>query len=221
MATVETFTSVGSASWTAPAGVHAALVECWGGGGNGQDGGGSPSGGANTSGGGGGGYSASVLAVSPGTAYSYVVGGAAADSNFNSNTVLAKGGLSGAGNIAKLGGQASAGIGDVKFSGGTSGTCTGGSQEGGAGGGAAGPDGDGITGGNSNANGGGGANNSGGGNGGAPGGGAGGGEDFGGTGARGQVRVTYTVGPKTINGLSSYKSVNGLSTTNLKTVNGL
>lgn len=69
--TVVTQSTGGSYTWTCPAGVTTALVECWGGG-AGAGGGNSSKGGE---GGGGGSYSAeAAYAVVPGTVYTYVVG---------------------------------------------------------------------------------------------------------------------------------------------------
>ena len=124
-ATAVVFNSSGS--WTVPAGVTSITVEVWGGGGRG----GSISGTSfeTTRGGGGGGaYSLkSNIAVTPGTSYSYTVGagatgtGAGGDSYFiNTSTVLAKGGNSvGTSSTGVSGGSAASGVGDVKYSGGT------------------------------------------------------------------------------------------------------
>lgn len=69
--TVVTQSTGGSYTWTCPAGVTTAYVECWGGG-AGAGGGNSSKGGE---GGGGGGYSAeAAYEVVPGTVYTYVVG---------------------------------------------------------------------------------------------------------------------------------------------------
>lgn len=225
----EVFTSTGAGSWTCPIGVKQVLVECWGGGGHGEDGGGTPSGGSNPGGGGGGAYAASTLNVIPGKSYAYLVGAAETDSYWvNTSTVLAKAGTRGSGGIGQPGGQAASCVGTVKYSGGTGANA--GAGPGGGGGGAAGPAGAGGNGssqtggtGNNGANaggapgqnagtsqvdggggGGGGNNNAIGGNGGAPGGGGGGGEDSNGTGARGQVRVTYTYGSNDANFLLNF-----------------
>ncbi len=127
---VDTFFSNGT--WTCPAGVTSVSVECWGAGGGGT---------TNTAGGGGGAYSKKTVAVTPSSNYAVVVGTSAANANggdttFASTTVVAKGGLSG-GN-GRTGGQASAGTGDTKYSGGD-----GGNTSQGAGGAGAGDSGDG------------------------------------------------------------------------------
>jgi len=66
------FTTVGSNSFTVPAGITRVLVEVWGGGGGGGASGGFPT--QNGSGGGAGGYSRSVLNVTPGATYSVFIG---------------------------------------------------------------------------------------------------------------------------------------------------
>lgn len=131
----QTFTSSGIFLWTAPEGVTEVTAEVWGagGGGGGQnlasDGGG---------GGGGGGYSRSTLTVVPLQIYSASVGQSGSggvgvagtnggDTWFSSSLILlAKGGTSGSPSpgippSGGLGGQAAAGIGNVKFSGGNGG----------------------------------------------------------------------------------------------------
>lgn len=126
-ATQTTYTTPGSHSWTAPAGVYSVTVELWGAGAGG--------------GGGGGAYSGkNSYSVTPGSSYTVYVGSAAQDSSFvSSSTVLAKGG-----SIFGTGGQASAGVGDVKYSGGNAGSSgCGGSCWGAGGGGGAGSAGDG------------------------------------------------------------------------------
>jgi hypothetical protein len=153
-ATTDTYTATGS--WTAPAGVTSVDVEVWGAGGGGGGVSFSPKG----FGGGGGAYSKkNSYAVTPGNSYTVTVGtgGSAAagggstsggnggDSWFStSGTVLAKGGLGGIGNMQtespSLGGQAASGIGDIKYSGGTGGYQ---GSPGGGGGGGAGSTGDG------------------------------------------------------------------------------
>lgn len=111
----EVITTTGAGSWTVPAGVTSVTVEAWGGGGAG------PFGAA----GGGGAYSAGVVTVTPGQVLNYFVAPAQTypgsgaktvghDSWFGSTTtVLAKGA------DGHLGGQASAGQGSLKFSGGS------------------------------------------------------------------------------------------------------
>jgi len=101
---VQLFTSSGS--WTAPAGVTAIKVECWGGGGNGAGVSGTTGGG----GGGGGEYAAeAALAVTPGSMYTVTVGGVAAASTFpgNAATVTAHGGKNASGASAGAGGSGS------------------------------------------------------------------------------------------------------------------
>lgn len=187
-ATTDTYTA--SDTWTCPAGVTTVAAEVWAAGENGVGGGGSHSGG-------GGAYSKkNSISVTPTTGYTVTVGTAGApggDSWFvNSTTVLAKGG----GSVAThVGGAASGGIGDTKFSGGDG--AAGGSNGGGGGAG------DASNGGNQAAGVGGSGGTAGGGNGGNGSGGSGtigntigggGGNGFasGNTGARGEVRITYT-----------------------------
>lgn len=148
-------TTVGSVlSWTVPATWNDAdnTVEVIGGGGAGDN-----------AGGGGGAYSAQTnLNLTPGGSVSYRVGSGgltAGDdgsdtwfngASFGASSVGAKAGTGGIGNnTGGTGGQASAGIGSVKFSGGDggSGAAGAGSEGGGGGGGAAGPHGDGADGG--------------------------------------------------------------------------
>ena len=117
----QTFTSNGT--FTVPAGVTSVTVECWGAGGRG----GTRSSNGVGGGGGGGAYSQSIVSVTPGQAYTVVVGqgssstSAGGDSYFiNITTVMAKGGSSAADNSATgaLGGLASSSVGTVKFNGG-------------------------------------------------------------------------------------------------------
>jgi|GEM_PF-1220827 len=123
----EIFSIPGSSSFTVPDGVIEITVEVWGGGGRGGEVSGS---GSNTAGGGGGGaYSSSVITgLTPGQDIDLQVGGgsttsaAGGDSWFSiATTLLAKGGASVGVNTAAagVGGLASAGIGDTKYSGGT------------------------------------------------------------------------------------------------------
>jgi len=192
-------------NFTVPTGITSIIVECWA-----AASGGLPDGTTNGgNGGNGGAYSRSTLTVTPGNIYTVTVGiGGASnspggDSWFGSSaTILAKGGTT------STPGQASAGIGDVKFSGGT-GAAGAVAGAGGGGGGGAGDSADGgaasgQTGGTGGVNGGGD-----GGDGGAsstvgsPGivpGGAGGGGGFnllgtsnGGAGANGKVTVQWTL----------------------------
>ena len=153
-AQTDTFSTPGTTSWTAPAGVTSATVEAWGGGGAGGGARGRP---AEGGGGAGGQYASSVVTVVPGNTYPIVVGAggtgstgdgtAGGDSTFNGTTVVAKGGAGGAGapNNYSAGaagsGTASNGLGATVYAGGSgsSGVVTGGGcQAGGAGGGGAG-----------------------------------------------------------------------------------
>lgn len=221
--TVETFTS-GSGTFIVPPGVTSITIQTWGGGGRGStrstsDGGG---------GGGGGGFSQSTIAVTPGQSYNYSVGAgsttiaAGGNSWFSLTTegvaiVRALGGASASNNSAAGAQGGASGTGTITFTGGNGadGITTGGSggRVGGGGGGAAGPLGvganaSGRTGGN---------NTNGGGNGGtAPnsndtdgqdgfsigGGGSGAartsGTKNGGSGARGQITITYSIPANTV-----------------------
>lgn len=119
----QTFNSSGS--FTAPSGVTSITVEAWGAGGKG----GNKTTGSGDGGGGGGGgaYSRSVITVTPGNTYNYIVGtgstttAAGGDTSFNTTQVLAKGGNSVLNNISvgAAGGQTLAGVGDQKYAGGT------------------------------------------------------------------------------------------------------
>lgn len=189
--TVQIFTTNGN--FTVPCGVTSIQVECWGGGG-----GGAGDGTSNTTagcGGGGGGYSLAVISVTPGVVIPYTVGtggaGGASGANGTAGTattfsvVTAAGG---AGGRAEAAGGGAGGAGSTTN--GNNGLCTA-TTTGGAGGSS--PSG--------GAGGAGGANGVNGGVGSAPGGGGGGsgnrsgGAEDGGAGARGQIRITYTVGP--------------------------
>ena len=226
-----------SGSFTVPAGVTKLTVEAWGAGGSGGEY--SSSYGPGSSGGGGGGaYSRSLLNVTPGSSYSYVVGAGGASrppqsccafgnnggsTSFGGSLVVAEGGWAGlpsawynvygptdANPLYTYGGRSSAGIGDVKYSGGQGGYGQNISPStGGAGGSSAGINANGNNGdvgalcsgcfslGGSapagGAAGGAGAENSGGVSGIAPGGGGGGtGSPFSsGAGANGQIKITY------------------------------
>jgi hypothetical protein len=144
-----------SGSWVAPTGVTSVTVECWGGGGGGRG----DHGGATSQGGGGGGaYARSVLAVTPGNSYAYVVGGGGqggakdtvaggptaaqdgGDTHFiDAATVMAKGGRGrdSSSQTGALGGLASASVGTIKFDGGQGGNGAGGDVTGTGGGGGA------------------------------------------------------------------------------------
>ena len=77
-AIVETFTTPGSSTWTAPTGVTSVQVECWGPGGAGSQG--NATNFTGRGGGGGGGYAKrNALAVTPGNVYNYTVGGGGTD----------------------------------------------------------------------------------------------------------------------------------------------
>lgn len=207
----------GLKTFTVPFGVTEITVETWGGGGRGSTRTTTGSGG----GGGGGAYSRSVLSVTPGQTYTYEVGGGSnstapgGSSRFylvsGTDLVRALGGNSvGNNNTAGAsGGDASGGVGDIRYSGGSGANAvspTTNSRRGGGGGGAAGALGDGADGsgrfGGSNSNGGGDGgtannNNNFNGNGGSliGGGGSGAargnGTRNGGSGANGEVRITF------------------------------
>ncbi|GAB1415685.1 hypothetical protein MASR2M117_10910 [Paludibacter sp.] len=206
-----------SGSFTVPDGITTIKVETWGGGGRG----GTRTTNGVGAGGGGGAYSASILSVTPNQSYSYTVGtgssstSAGGDSYFNNaTTVMAKGGSSCGdnSNTPASGGAASSGYGTTKHNGGNGaiGPNTGTTRGGGGGSsGGAGSDGNytnlttstttgaSVTGGGDGGNGRN-VNSQGNGNPGSiPGGGGGGayrsstGTRTGGTGANGQIRLTY------------------------------
>ncbi len=216
--TVQTFNTPGTGTFTVPAGVTEITVEAWGGGGRG---GSRTSGSGQYGGGGGGAYSRQVIAVTPGQAINYTVGagssgtgpGGASGAILNGNVFVAAAGgnsVPNNGTSGATGGAASAGIGDVRFSGGNGSNSFGGDNGGGGGSSAGtaangnsvvnssvgatapaggGNGGNGVTSGSNN-----------GGNGQAPGGGGGGarrrtlgGSPSGGTGGNGRVRLTYDV----------------------------
>ncbi|HEX5153138.1 MAG TPA: putative Ig domain-containing protein, partial [Parafilimonas sp.] len=210
--TTQTFNASGS--WFCPAGVTSITVECWGAGGSG----GKRTSNGVAGGGGGGAYSMKVIPVSAGTTYTYTVGTGSnstspgGDSWFQSDaTVMAKGGNSVADNSATraTGGAAASSIGTVRNNGGDgrNGNTTG-TDYGGGGGSSAGVGIDGSDATDQN----GATAPAGGGNGGngryntqgdglagnIPGGGGGGalrtssGTRNGGTGANGQIKITYT-----------------------------
>jgi|GEM_PF-1547437 len=234
--TTDSFTTPGTGSFTVPAGVSQITVEVWGAGGGGSS--------ANTAaGGGGGGYARSVLAVSPGDAFSYTVGAGGAagidggDSSFDS-TIIGGGGGSGTGSTGGVGGVGSGGN-DVNFNGGAggnSGDGSNGDRGGGGGGGSATSTANGSNGANNSGNSGGSggfgegnggtgadSNNNDGSNGLAPGGGGGGqsgpgGGSVSGSGADGQILITYTITGATCTNLSSVSSnVNDTSTNYIET----
>lgn len=113
----------GSGTFVVPEGVTSITVEVWGGGGRG----GSRTSNGRGGGGGGGAYSQSVFPVTQGQTFNYSVGAgssttaAGGDTWFGSaTTLMAKGGASVPNNTTggALGGQATAGFGDIKFNGG-------------------------------------------------------------------------------------------------------
>ncbi len=117
----------GTYRWQCPVGVTTIYVECFGGGGNG--GAGSP-GTSHAGGGGGGGAYARRIAVpvTPGTVYTFVVGGPSGDTTFTGDSgtqVIAKGGSVGTSAGFGAGGSAASSTGDTKFSGGDGGAGSG------------------------------------------------------------------------------------------------
>lgn len=219
MPTVALLTTTGSGSWTVPAGVTSVQVEVWGGGG-----GRNPNW-SNYPGGGGAYSKKNTIAVTPGASIPYNVGVEGNNTRHGGDswfltiaTVLAKGGQtsygSGDGTINNIaqGGSASAGVGDLRFSGGgtssisgcgggasASSTGNGGNGTSGVGGSSPGAGAGGAAnqpGSNNVEGGGGGGGHSGtpslgGRSGGSPGGGVGQGSSQGQLGGRGQIRITY------------------------------
>jgi len=206
----------GSGAWVVPAGVSSIIVEVWGAGGSG--GRASVFWGSSAAGGGGGGaYARKTISVTPGQSIDYVVGAGGSNSSTGgdswflaTNQLLAKGGSGVANNsaVAGIGGQSSESVGDIRFSGGNGANAATNQGGGGGGGGSAGPDSNGNSASNrigGSAVAGGGAGGRGGNNGQSPtaglfpGGGGGGaycsgffcGEN-GGSGADGQIRISYT-----------------------------
>ena len=162
---LQTYNTAGATTWVCPGGVTSVFIECWGGGGGGGSSNGTTTNGG--TGGGGGAYSASRLAVSPGTTYYITVGnggaatstttlaGIGADSWFNTANsapvsvagVLAKGGGRGVNNSTTAPGNrglASGGFGNIKRNGGNGSVGT--TTRGGGGGSSAGYLLDGVTG---------------------------------------------------------------------------
>lgn len=134
-----------SESFTVPVGVNSIKVEAWGGGGRGA---GRTAGNYGFGGGGGGAYAASILTVTSGSSYNYVVGtggnGGTANgtnSTFNTNSVIAAGGTGAANNSRSgaNGGTIASSTGTIRMAGGNGGTAvnTSGTSSG-SGGGAAG-----------------------------------------------------------------------------------
>lgn len=136
----QTYTYTTSGSFTVPAGVTSLTVECWGAGGKGSD---SNTSGTGRGGGGGGAYAGSVLTVTPGATYSFVVGAGGntttingGDTYFGANLVKAAGGSGLTVDISAgaPGGTIANSIGQVRYSGGTGGTGSGVNAGGGGGG---------------------------------------------------------------------------------------
>jgi hypothetical protein len=123
-----------------PDGVTSITVECWGAGGGGST---ITSNGARGGGGGGGAYASSALSVTPGLIFPVTVGtgGAAStaggNSSFNTTSIVAAGGSGGTNNstTAGAGGTTANSTGTTKYAGGNGGT-GGGTYSGGGGGGA-------------------------------------------------------------------------------------
>ncbi|NHB69204.1 beta strand repeat-containing protein [Perlabentimonas gracilis] len=215
----------GSGNYTVPAGVSEIIVQVWGAGGGG---GGSSNNNNGGSGGGGGGYARQVISVTPGQVIPYSVGaggnaGAANGGNGGDGgattflTLTADGGKGGGGNAGSIGQGGSATGGAINLTGGN------GAQGGGSGG----DGGNGANGGN----GGDGRTNDSGQSGTAPGGGGGGGERQqilffgtnhpGGSGANGQIIISYTQpifysqGSGEHNNLSNWETSEGHSPFNM------
>lgn len=202
----QTINTAGSGNINIPAGVTQITVECWGAGGAG---GSTGTNGNRTAGGGGGAYARKIVTVTPGL-NSYTVGAAGGDSYFiNTTTVLAKGGQNVSAASPTTGGAGGSGtssVGTITFSGGNGASSSTSSGNTGGGGSSAGSGSNGNNaaanvGGTAPTNGGAGANGlttSGNGNSGnIPGGGGSGGWKQGngtgaaGSGAPGQIRITY------------------------------
>ncbi|MDP2336943.1 MAG: hypothetical protein Q8N05_10950, partial [Bacteroidota bacterium] len=140
----QTFTTNGT--FTVPAGVTSITVECWGAGGGGSS---ISTSGAQGGGGGGGAFASSSVAVLPGNSYTIVVGAAGTASNaggnssFNGAAIVAAGGNGGTNNSSTggLGGTILASTGTTKYAGGNG--ANGGTTDSGGGGGGAGNGGDG------------------------------------------------------------------------------
>ena len=149
--TTTTYTT--SSTWTTPANIRYAQIECWGGGGTGGP---ATGGGARAAGGAGGTYAKKTLTVTPTSSYVYTVGGASTASttakvdgnptfwgsaSFATATCAANGGVGGGVN-ATIGGAAATtaattgSVGDVIYAGGNGGAGTPAESSGGGGGGA-------------------------------------------------------------------------------------
>ena len=120
----ELLTTAGAGTWTKPTGVTSVTVECWGGGGGG---GGATSAPAAGAGGGGGQYAKKIITYSSAQqSISYnigtsgtggtSVGGNGADSTWETNIVIAKGGTGGQANAIDGGPSVSGGLGNVNGS---------------------------------------------------------------------------------------------------------
>lgn len=116
-----TWTTAGTYTWTCPAGITQAYVECWGGGGGGGDG---QYLGEVGGGGGGGAYAASWVSVTPASDYQVIVGAAGAagadgaDSKFAATVVVADGGYKGAYGVGGEGGKVASSTGTTRTAGG-------------------------------------------------------------------------------------------------------
>ncbi len=136
----KSYTSAGTSTFTVPSGVTNITVECWGAGG----GGGSRSNNGCGGGGGGGAYARSNISVTAGTSYTIVVGTgggantAGGNSSFNTSIVVAAGGRGGTNNSTTggSGGTIAASTGTIEYAGGNG--ASGGSTYSGGGGGGAG-----------------------------------------------------------------------------------
>lgn len=220
-AATDTYSTAGTFTWTAPAGVTSVTVEVWGGGGRGGSFGGGM-GEAVGGGGGGGAYSSSVISVTAGNDYTVVVGAgstttaAGGQSYFiNATTVMAVGGNSSNSGTGATGGAAASSVGTITRSGGNGANGSMAANYGGGGGSSAGTSANGVnatnaTGATAPAGGGNGGNGKttptgagtagatpGGGGGGAYRSGGGGGQN-GGAGSAGRVSITYTLPSFTI-----------------------
>ncbi|MEW5675007.1 T9SS sorting signal type C domain-containing protein [Flavobacterium enshiense] len=191
--TTDNITTVGSGTWTVPAGVTSITIRAWGGGGAG---GGSTTDNKGGSGGGGGGHTTNTFTVTPGQVIPYTIGAG------GTNTVGGAGTSGGNTTILTLTANGGVGGGADKSTPGAGGTATGGTNTSGGNGSIGNTKGN--AGGNGAATGGtGGAGNvsdNPGNPGNAPGGAGGGGEHngasvAGGNGARGEIRITYTSTP--------------------------
>ncbi len=135
-----TYDTPGPHTFTVPAGVTSITVECWGGGGGGS----SQATNGRGGGGGGGAYARSVVNVVPGNLYNIVVGAGGGGSTdgensfFGASAVVAAGGKGGVddANTGGAGGSAAASTGEVYYAGGNGGNGNSATGTGGGGGGA-------------------------------------------------------------------------------------